>query len=262
MSEYFASFWNLKDRPVTLLGAGSVAEGRIEKLLLTGAKLKVVAPAATERIQLWASEERIQWIQRPFVSGDLEGVAWLFTASPDATLNRRFAEEARAQKIMVNVADDPAYCDFILPAILQEGPIQLAISSSGASPAFSVWLKRRLAAWLEVQNLPTLLPWFTQWRREIRSRLPSLQDRFRLWRRIVDSPLPSWVQEQWQWTKQTIAATALVRRGGAPWPKVRSILWAPALVHRTSSLYGAGRPSRRPKWCSTIVWCTPIYFAL
>lgn len=194
MPEYFASFWNLTGRSIVLLGAGSVAEGRIEKLLPTGAILKVVAPEATKRIQQWAFEEHLQWIQRPFESLDLEGASWIFIASPNAPLNRRFAEEARAQGIVVNVADDPDYCDFILPAILREGPMQLAISSSGASPAFAVWLKRRLAVWLAEQKLPFLLNWFTRWRKEIRSRLPTLQGRFRFWRRIIDSPLPFWVQ--------------------------------------------------------------------
>jgi precorrin-2 dehydrogenase/sirohydrochlorin ferrochelatase len=140
----FPLFLKLEGRPALVVGAGRVGEAKIWGLLRAGARVRVVAPSATARVRAWAGAGRIVWTSRPFAAGDLRGVFLAVVATPSTHLNDRVAVLARRRRVLVNVVDDPGRCDFYYPAVVRRGPLTLAISTEGRSPAFARRLRRHL----------------------------------------------------------------------------------------------------------------------
>ena len=151
----FPIFLKLAGRRCLVVGAGTIAEAKIESLLTTDAKIHVVAPRSTQTIQRWVREERISWDARPFEPADLEQVSLVITATDSETVNRRVFQEACARDCLCNSVDDPEHCDFYCPAVVRRGPLQIAISTGGDSPALAQRLRREL----EEQFVPEYEGW-------------------------------------------------------------------------------------------------------
>jgi len=128
---------DLTGRPCIVIGGGAVAEGKIDGLLAADAALTVVSPVLTARLEDLARTGRITHRRREYRDGDLAGVALAFVATDDRTVNAAVAAEGRRRGVWVNAADDPAHCDFILPAVLRRGALAVAVSTGGASPALA-----------------------------------------------------------------------------------------------------------------------------
>lgn len=148
----FPMFMKLDGKRTLVVGAGRVGEPKIRSLLRAGAQVHVVAPRATPRVEAWASDGRIDWAARPFEPRDLQGVALAVVATASEEVNGRIARLARRRRIPVNVVDDPERCDFYYPAVIRRGPLLVAISTGGRSPA----LARRLRQHLERTVTPEL----------------------------------------------------------------------------------------------------------
>lgn len=127
-----------------VVGGGVVAERKVEALLAAGARITVVSPQITDRLESRARAGRIRSVLRPYRHGDVAGYRLAFVATDDDALNDAVASEARARGIWVNVADDPAHCDFILPSVLRRGELTVAVSTGGASPALSRMIREEL----------------------------------------------------------------------------------------------------------------------
>lgn len=137
-------FLDLTGRPVVVVGAGRVAERKTETLISYGAQVTVIGPEATSRIQDLAASGQITWHDRPYRKGDLRGT-WLVIASTDRDeINRLVVEEAKELGLLFNVVDDPENCNFIVPAVVRRGKLQIAVSTSGASPALAKRIRQRL----------------------------------------------------------------------------------------------------------------------
>ncbi len=141
----FPIFLKLDGRQALVVGGGRVGEGKVRGLLRAGARVRVVAPGATARVQAWAKQGRIVWSRRAFAPEDLRGAALAVVATPFTELNDRVARLARSRRVPVNVVDDPDRCDFYYPSVVRRGPLTIAISTEGRSPAFA----RRLRVALE-----------------------------------------------------------------------------------------------------------------
>jgi precorrin-2 dehydrogenase/sirohydrochlorin ferrochelatase len=151
----FPIFLKLSRRRCLVVGAGRVGEPKIAGLISARAKVHVVAPQATEAVAQWARAGKIAWRARAFTSADLEEMFMVVAATSSAGLNHRIFREAQRRNILCNVADDPARCDFYYPAVVRRGPLQIAISTSGQSPA----LAQRLRKQLERQFGPQYQAW-------------------------------------------------------------------------------------------------------
>jgi precorrin-2 dehydrogenase/sirohydrochlorin ferrochelatase len=153
----FPMFLKLEGRNCLVLGAGSVGEQKIRSLLDCGARIRVVAPAASAAVQEWAKNGSLTWLQRSFEFSDLDGAFLVVAATSDVEVNHAIFREARAQEILCNVVDDPPHCDFYYPAIVRRGQLQIAISTAGLSPALAQRIRKQLeekfppayASWLE-----------------------------------------------------------------------------------------------------------------
>jgi siroheme synthase-like protein len=148
VSAYYPVFLDLADRPCVVVGGGPVAEGKVAGLLAAGARVTVVSPTVTAPLAGWAAEGRVTHRARAYRAEDLDGQQVAFVATDDAAVTRAVAAEGRARGIWVNAADEPARCDFILPAVIRRGRLVVAVSTGGASPAAARAIREELEGYL------------------------------------------------------------------------------------------------------------------
>jgi precorrin-2 dehydrogenase / sirohydrochlorin ferrochelatase len=136
---------DLHGLPVLVVGAGPVAVRKIAGLVAAGADVRVVAPEIDEQLD----GQRIGELrQREYEIGDLDGVRLVVTATGVEAVDAAVAADARSRGIWVNAADQPADCDFILPAVARHGPVSVAVSTDGKSPALAARLRDRIGSLL------------------------------------------------------------------------------------------------------------------
>jgi siroheme synthase-like protein len=176
---------NLTDRPCLVIGAGPVGLEKIEGLLAADAAVTVVAPEALEAVEQLAAEGSLVLERRRYREGDLDGKLLVFAATSDTELNVRVFRDAERRATLVNVVDVPPLCNFIMPAIVRHGPIAIAISTSGASPALAKRLKREIAEayGAPYARLAELLNDLRGWAKDT---LATYQDRKRFFEDIVN----------------------------------------------------------------------------
>ena len=159
MVKYYPAFLDLKDRPCMVVGGGVIAERKVKALLDCGAEVNIISPEITPRLRRRVEKGQVSYISRPYQERDCEGIYLLIAATDDMRLNRSVGMEARKAGAIVNVVDDPAYCDFIAPSLVRRGDITFAISTAGASPALARWLRTQIQTQFpsEFGRLATLL---------------------------------------------------------------------------------------------------------
>jgi precorrin-2 dehydrogenase/sirohydrochlorin ferrochelatase len=158
LAKLFPMFLKLAGRPCLVVGAGSIAESKISNLLEAQAAVRVIAPKATPKVRSWARSNQIAWQRRPFESSDLDKMFLVVAATSSAQLHKEIFREATKRGVLCNIVDVPDLCDFYYPAVVQRGALQIAISTSGQSPA----LAQRLRKELEEQFGPEYEQWLEQ----------------------------------------------------------------------------------------------------
>lgn len=128
----FPLFIDLRDKKITVIGAGKIAQRRIEILLKYGANITVIAPEQTKRIRELADEVKISLKERSYQGGDLKGSVLAVSASDSRGVNHRVYEEAKALSIPVSIADEKSECSFYFPAVIQKDNISIGIVSDGS----------------------------------------------------------------------------------------------------------------------------------
>jgi precorrin-2 dehydrogenase / sirohydrochlorin ferrochelatase len=166
---YYPIFVEMAGRRVLVVGGGNVAEQKVSGLLAAEADLTLVAPQLTPDLQRLVDSGKIRHEARDYRDGDLEGFEVCFSATDDGVVNSEVAAEGRRRGIWVNAADDPAYCDFILPSVVRRGDVVVAASTGGSSPALARRLREDLTAFLSDDYEP-LAELLSDVRREVRSR--------------------------------------------------------------------------------------------
>ncbi|ASK26365.1 uroporphyrinogen-III C-methyltransferase [Neisseria chenwenguii] len=183
---HFPIFADLRDRAVLLAGAGKVAERKAQSLLDAGAKVRVVAKTLNFQFQKWADEGEIIWLGGEFCEEQLDDVFLITAATSDHAFNRRIFDAAEARGKLCNTVDTANLCSFIVPALVDRGPLKIAVSSGGTSPV----LARK---WRQI--IETLVPLHTgrmaeiagKWRSHIKSRIEGTENRRRFWENLFDS---------------------------------------------------------------------------
>jgi siroheme synthase-like protein len=166
MSEkrFYMACLDLEGRSVLVVGAGNVALEKVRGLLECGARVTVVAPEA--RAELLALP--VEWLARGYHSSDLRGRFLVVAATSSTPLNRRVFADAETRSMLCNVVDVPELCSVILPAVHREGPIAVAVSTGGASPALAQRIRDDVAAIVGPRHaeladeLRELRPWAKQ----------------------------------------------------------------------------------------------------
>ena len=187
VQRYYPIFLDLVDRPVIVIGGGKVACEKVAGLQRAGARITIVSPELAPELVLMRDEGELTHIARAWQPSDLDD-AWavVMVATDDGAVNREVTCAARVRRIWVNAADDPANCDFILPAVVRKGAITLAASTSGSSPALARRLREELEAYL-TDDMPALADLLAEVRTELR-RLNVRIDADR-WQEAIDGQL-------------------------------------------------------------------------
>jgi precorrin-2 dehydrogenase/sirohydrochlorin ferrochelatase len=141
---FYIACLRLKGRRCLVVGGGDVGLEKVEGLLACDADVTLVAPEAHPALVELALEGSIRWLRRDYESPDLEGCLIAIAATDDTDVNIGVFEDAEQRAMLVNVVDVPPLCNFILPAIVRTGPLAVAISTAGASPALAKRMKREI----------------------------------------------------------------------------------------------------------------------
>jgi len=142
--DLFPAFLKLAGRRVLVVGAGRVAQEKIQGLLRAGADVRVVAPQATRKIRSWALTGKLHWTARKFRNADLAGAFLVIAATSSSSLHAQIFNKAHRRGVLCNVVDDPEHCDFYYGSVVRRGSLQIAISTGGQSPALAQRLRKRL----------------------------------------------------------------------------------------------------------------------
>jgi precorrin-2 dehydrogenase/sirohydrochlorin ferrochelatase len=176
----------LKRRRGLVVGGGEIGLEKVEGLLACDADVTLIAPEAVPELRSYAEEGSIEWIERAYAgSSDLEGAFLAIAATADSEVNIAVYEDAEARAMLVNVVDVPPLCNFILPAIVRSGPLAIAISTAGASPALAKRMKREIgeAFGEPYARLAVMLNDARGW---AKATLPTYQDRKEFFEGIVN----------------------------------------------------------------------------
>ncbi len=187
---FYIACLKLKGRRCLVVGGGDVGLEKVEGLLACDGDVTVVAPELQPELTRLADEGSITWIARPYEPADLEGSFMVIAATNDSEVNIRVYEDAEQRAMLVNVVDVPPLCNFILPAIVRTGPLAIAISTAGASPALAKRMKREIGDLFgeDYARLAVLLNDARGW---AKATLPTYQDRKEFFESIVNgSPDP------------------------------------------------------------------------
>ena len=181
-------FADLRGRSVLVVGGGAVARRKIEALLAAGARVRIGALQLTPELAALAVAGTIEHHHGDFSPDWLDG-AWLaIAATNDRAINAAVAEAAEARRILVNAVDDAELSSFHVPARIERGPLQIAISSGGGAPMLARHLRAHLESQID-ETFGTLAALLTRERERIRARFPHLDERRRFFERLLDGPL-------------------------------------------------------------------------
>ena len=183
---FYIACLKLAGRRCLVIGGGDVGLEKVEGLLACEAEVRLIAPLAHPELEALAAEGSIQWEKRPYAgAGDLEGAFLAIAATDDSEVNIGVFDDAERRAMLVNVVDVPPLCNFILPAIVRSGPLAIAISTAGASPALAKRMKREVAELFgeEYARLAVILNDARGWAKRT---LPTYQDRKEFFEGIVN----------------------------------------------------------------------------
>jgi precorrin-2 dehydrogenase/sirohydrochlorin ferrochelatase len=144
--QYYPVCLQLTDKKCVIVGGGEVAERKVKRLVECGACVTVVGKMLTPSLETMKRGGKIEHIEADYDESHINEAFLVIGATDCDEVNERISREARRRNILVNIVDDPARCDFILPSLLQRGELSIAVSTGGTSPA----LARKLREELEV----------------------------------------------------------------------------------------------------------------
>ena len=205
---YYPIFLNVAERRCVVIGGGAIAERKVEGLLAAGASVAVISAGLSEGLEERARGGEIAVARRRYRRGDLTGASLAFVAVDDARVSAAVAREGRRAGVWVNAADDPARCDFILPAVIRRGALVVAVSTGGASPALTRAIREELEVYFTA-DYAALAEIVAEVRRELKggARAPDAEG----WGRALDADLRRLVADG----KREEAKAHLLERLGA-----------------------------------------------
>jgi len=183
---FYIACLKLAGRRCLVIGGGEIGLEKVEGLLACDGDVTLISPDAVPELQALAAEGSIAWEQRAYAGPeDLEGAFMVIASTDDTDINIAVYNDAERRAMLVNVVDVPPLCNFILPAIVRTGPLAIAISTAGASPALAKRLKREIG---EIYGEPyaRLAVILNEARGWAKATLPTYQDRKEFFESIVN----------------------------------------------------------------------------
>jgi uroporphyrin-III C-methyltransferase / precorrin-2 dehydrogenase / sirohydrochlorin ferrochelatase len=185
---YLPIFVNLKGKPCLVVGGGEVAARKVMQLLKAQGRITVIAPRPCQALIELSEKGLITYKQTEFSPAHLEGAWLVIAATNDFNLNRTISDLAEQRNSLVNVVDAPLLCNFIMPSIVDRAPVQIAISTGGASPVLARLLKARLETLIPAAygRLAAVMAAF---RDRAKRAFPDTNTRRRFWEKVLHGPV-------------------------------------------------------------------------
>jgi uroporphyrin-III C-methyltransferase/precorrin-2 dehydrogenase/sirohydrochlorin ferrochelatase len=185
--DFLPIFLNIRKQPCLVVGGGATATRKVELLLRAQAQVNVVAPNLTTQLSQWNESGRLIYHASRFVPSDLDNCRLVIAATNDKMVNEQVSMLAKAKGIPVNVVDQPQLCSFIMPSLIDRSPVQVAVSTGGASPVLARLLRARLEA-LIPSAYGKLAEFVANFREQVKQRL-SAPERRRFWETVLQGPI-------------------------------------------------------------------------
>lgn len=193
MSNYYPIYLDIENKPILIVGGGTVALRKVETLLEYGALVKIVSPRIIPELQDMVNKEHCEWIPREYSSEDIQDSLLIFSCTEKEEVNAQVAEDAKANNRSVNVVDDPDKCSFIVPSIMTRGDLSIAISTSGSSPIVARQIRQELEGFYG-DEIRLYLDLLKTWRKEAKQYLP-LEKRTQFLNRVTDGEVLNYLKQ-------------------------------------------------------------------
>jgi len=222
---FYSICLDLEARPCVVVGGGRVAERKVLGLLSCKAQVSVISPVLTEELQLQHADGNILWIDREYRQGDLAQAFLVIAATDDEETQKQVYEEAAANNLLLNVADVPQRCNFILPATARRGDLTISVSTAGKSPA----LARKIRLELEKRYGPeyrVLVDILGCIRPQVLSfGLSSQLEKEQLFKQLLHDDMAAWIKSKnWDSIEKPLRAGRGPRAGDGLVAGVRDVL--------------------------------------
>ena len=177
-----------------VIGGESEAERKVTGLLECDAAVTVLSADLTPQLRLWAETGAITWIPRAYQPGDLQGAYLAIVTDSAPTMRAAIYHEAETERVLLNVEDDTSHSNFTTGAVMRQGALTIAISTSGCAPALAVRLRQQLERTFGPEYA-LFLDWLRALRAPLAAQYPNFSERRARWYALVDSEILSWLQQ-------------------------------------------------------------------
>jgi len=184
----------LADKRCVVVGGGSEAERKVTGLLECDAAVTVISADLTPQLRLWAEAGTITWLPRSYQRGDLQRAYLAIVTDSSPTMRAALYHEAETERVLLNVEDDASHSNFSAGAVMRQGALTIAISTSGCAPALAVRLRQQLESTFGPEYA-LFLDWLRAVRAPLAARYPNFSERRARWYALVDSEILSWLQQ-------------------------------------------------------------------
>ncbi|MBL7003197.1 MAG: uroporphyrinogen-III C-methyltransferase [Gammaproteobacteria bacterium] len=185
---YLPIFLNLKTKSCLVIGAGGIAARKAALLDQAGAKVTVIAPELTGEMLKLEGEGRITWREGVYQENDVKGFCVVIAATNNKAINEAISVQSKALNIPVNVVDNQALCSFILPSIINRDPVQIAVSTGGASPVLARMIRTKLES-CTPSAYGDLAKLAEKFRDQVKAKFKKVEERRKFWESIIDGPV-------------------------------------------------------------------------
>jgi len=191
---YFPVFLDLKDKLVVIVGGGLEAARKVDLLVHEQARIHIFADDLIPSLLALVEGEYVHWFRRPPQAEDLAKAFLVVVTSGQKQVARQIFQEVNPAQRLVNSADDVPNSNFIFGSVTSSGPVQVAVATSGKSPAFGQHLRDRIGALLREERVGELVDFLGGWRPHVTQALGTHAQRSRFWHRLLESPLPQFIR--------------------------------------------------------------------
>jgi len=194
MSQYYPIFMDLNALPVLVVGGGSVALRKVQTLLHHGALVRIISPRLISELNELIDGKTCLWVEKEYSSDDIQDAMLVFSCTEIEEINAQVSRDAKTHYRPVNVVDDPEKCSFIVPSIMEQGELKIAVSTGGSSPIVARQVRAELEN-LYGSEMADYLSLLKNWRKKAKSDLPP-EKRSIFWNRATDGEVRELIKAQ------------------------------------------------------------------
>ena len=186
--DFLPIFMNIRGRACLVVGGGEIAARKAGLIQEAGAEITLVAPELSSTLQQQVDEGRMKYRQGQFEPSDLDNAHLVIAATDDEAVNKQVSELAQAKHIPVNVVDNPELCSFVMPAIIDRSPVQIAVSTGGVSPVLARLLRSRLESAIPA-TYGRLAQMAADFRDKVKARFGDVNARRTFWEKVLQGEI-------------------------------------------------------------------------